>query len=241
VKKHLIVVLLACSSVVSAAVPAAAATITLSAATRGWYRPTGVTNGTSATNNYISGDCRGAVCGVESDDMRNWFNFDLSAVSGTVISARLLLDIRPGGGADGYASTSSASETYTVFDVSPGNVGSLGTSSVAIHTDLGSGVTFATYIATSASLGTTASISLNAAGLAALQAAFGGAFAVGGAVTTLNGVADDEYVFGFSHITPNQTRLEITTQDAVPEPGTWLLFGTGVALLATRRMKQLLK
>jgi PEP-CTERM motif len=228
-------VAIACLLIVTAVVPASAATITLSAVNRGWYDETGSSNGSTAGNNYIAGDCGGAVCAGDTGEFRNWFAFNLAGISGPVVAARLLLDIPAN---NGYTSTSAASETYTVFDVSAANLGLLGSSSLAVYGDLGSGTTYATFLVTAAANGTTASIILNAAALANLNAALGGLFGFGGAITTLNGVADDEYVFGFSGVGGVQTRLEITTSDVVPEPGTCMLLGTGIALLAARRHRK---
>ncbi len=130
----------------------------------------------------------------------------------------------------GYFSTSGASETYTLFDISPGNYPRLGRDSVPIWTDLGSGTSFGAHIATAANAGgTIIAIVLNDDGLAAIQAALGGSFALGGAITTLNGIADDEYLFGYSGLA-NQARLAIT----VPEPATGALLALGLGGLAIR-------
>jgi len=216
----------------------AASTITLSDTIRGWYMANGSANGATAGNNYFAGDCLVFSCsGADSRDFRNWFEFDLSGLSNPITSATLLLD-NP---SNGFNSTSDASETYSLFDIAPGNVASLGANSLAIWADLGSGSAYGSYIATIADDGKTVSIALNANALAAINAALGGQFALGGAITTLNAVADNEYLFGFT--TPNLFHSQLQLTDAgpstVPEPTSLLLLTTGLtSLVARKRMRR---
>jgi hypothetical protein len=230
VRKRFWIVPLSVISGLGGAVPSAGATTLLDAAARGWYIESGGVNGAAADNNYLAGDCGGASCQGVHTDARDWFEFDLSGISGAVTSAVLLLDV-PSGSPPGYDSDAATSETYVLFDIALGNVGSLGTPSAAIWADLGSGTTYGSHVAASSDIGTTLSIPLNAAGLSAINAVLESHFALGGAITTLNGVQDDEYLFGFSNGSSNHTRLELTV---VPEPHTALLLGAGLLGLALR-------
>jgi hypothetical protein len=225
-------------SLLLSAAAAGAAVIVLDADARGRYNETGSSNGADSANNYIAGDCRGPVCKGTSADLRNWFRFDQSSVSGSVIAATLLLDVPDAltGPGLGYASTSDASETYTLFDVSAASAAGLGTDSLAIWTDLGTGTSFGSHVATSADNGTTVSIVLNADALAAINASLGSDFVLGGAITTLNAVADDEYLFGYTFSPPPyHTRLLLTTTQSVPEPAALALFGIALAGLGFSR------
>jgi hypothetical protein len=107
---------------------------------------------------------------------------------------------------------------------------------VAIFDDLGSGTTFGSYVASAADNGTTISITLNAAGIAALNAAAGSTIAFGGVLTTLSPPAN-QYVFGFSTATfveDDVRRLDLTV---VPEPASLTLVGLGLAAVLTRRRR----
>lgn len=217
--------------VLVAGVPASAATI--DATDSGWYN----VSGTHFTHidNYIVGAGNGTL-------YHNFFVFDLTSVTGLVVSASLEL-YNPDNALPslkGYISPD-ATETYTLYDVSTpiatvqaSNVGAAGQ---AVYNDLGSGVDFGQLTVSAADNGSIVSIVLNAAGLGALNAAVGGQFALGGALTTLGG-ADTEYVFGFSVAldNPDVRRLMIATR-AVPEPALLLLLGPAIAVALRRRAR----
>jgi hypothetical protein len=80
-------------------------------------------------------------------------------------------------------------------------------------------------------------IALNADGISALNAARGGLFAVGGAISTL-GSPGAEYVFGFSVAigNPDLRQLELETT-SVPEPTMMVLLGSAAVLAARRRWR----
>jgi hypothetical protein len=227
------------------ATSAVAATITLDAAFRGGYRSSGANNGTSPGNNYVAGECLtiGTIfCGVAPGvpETRNWFEFNLSSVSSPVTAATLLLQ-EPGG--VGFGSSISPTLTYTLYDISASDAAALGGVSTAIFADLGSGTSFGSYVASSAdnNANETVAISLNAAALSLINANLGSSFALGGAITPLNGIDDTAYLFGFTSQFES-TRLQLTTQDAstpVPEPGTIVLVGSAFALLTARKKRVL--
>jgi hypothetical protein len=214
-----------------AATPARADVI--NAMDSGWYTNAGTHN--AAIDNYLVGDFTGAV-------YHNFFVFDLTAVVDEIVSASIHLynpdNALPG--LRGYVSPD-PTETYELYDVttpiatlSATHVGAAG---IAIHNEIGSGTVLGQTTASAADNGTTISIVLNADGLAALNAAKGGLFALGGAVTTL-GAPGNEYIFGFSVAldNPDVRQLEFTT--AVPEPATLTLLGIGAAFFGHRRVRR---
>jgi hypothetical protein len=78
-------------------------------------------------------------------------------------------------------------------------------------------------------------VTLNAAGLAAFNAALGGSFAFGAALTSLSD-GPNEYVGGMS---TDQHPTDIVGETAVvPEPTSLFLLGTGVATLLGRTVQQ---
>jgi hypothetical protein len=117
---------------------------------------------------------------------RNYTTFTLSSWTPTILSAELRI-FNP---ATGYSSPD-PTETYTLFDVSA-TAAALDTTrpagdptGMAIFDDLGSGTIYGTRTVSSADNNTSVSIPLNAAAVAALNAAIGSTISFGGAITTL--------------------------------------------------------
>jgi hypothetical protein len=160
-----------------AAAPAAEALTIINAAARGWYSDTGSSNGLLSTNSYYVGDC----CNGLPSDTRNWFEFDLTEVTSSVTGATLLLDMNQF--SIGFESDTGV-ETYELFDVLPANMAGLGSDSLAIWGDLGTGTSYGTHEATASDVGTTVAITLNSAAIAAINASLGSSFALGGLLTT---------------------------------------------------------
>ncbi len=204
----------ACLALAASLASTVHAQVTLNALNRGAYDSTGIfgTGGSGTpSGNYLAG----LYTGLE---YRDFFNFDLTSVSGTILSAQLVINNN-----NTIQSSPDASETLGIFDYS-GSIASLvgGTGGVTAFNDLGTGTSFGSLSLPTTSFSGTgnATINFNAAGIAALNAALGGQFAVGGALTTISSTAN-QYVFGGTIDFP-ATQLVLTT---VPEP-------SGVSLLA---------
>jgi hypothetical protein len=198
---------------------------------RGWYPPTGLHD--PFILNYIVGDWRTSF---GNNDSRNFFVFDLSTVTQPIATAKLALFV-PGPSPPGFFS-GDGSENYELHDVSTPIATLLnGTGGVAAHTDLGSGVVYGSRTMTAADMGSVVEISLNAAAISALDAATG-LIGFGGSITTLDGLANDEYVFGWTNgwltnqIETTQLRLTL-----VPEPSSVVLClaATFATLMRRRR------
>jgi hypothetical protein len=204
-----------------------AAMITVNALDQGWYNDDG--EHFPLIENYAAGIC--VPCSAAAVVFRNFFIFDLSGVSGPVTSATLRLSTRNFLSGD-------LTETYTLFDVStPLASLAAGTGGVAAFNDLGGGVSYGSRIYSESDDDFVRDILLGPSGVAAVQAALGGGFGIGGAVTSLSGNHDFESIFG-ENSDPFTISLVLNTGRAVPEPATMMLVGTALACLAVRRRRR---
>jgi hypothetical protein len=230
---------LAAACVLSGAGGASADTITRNTIDRGWFDSTGRHN--SDITNYVAGF---VPFPGTPETYRNFFVIDLTAITEPVLGARLILrnplaNESELGAPAGFASPQ-GQETFTLFDVStPASV--LQNSQVGqtgVFADLGGGVIFGTVDLDATVNGTDVAIVLTEEGVAAVNAARGGLWAVGGAITTLDpaNTTEPERLFAGTNW-PNsagdgRTYLELK----VPAPGAAVVM-LGLGALAARRRR----
>lgn len=177
-------------------------TYELDAIDSGWYADSG--NHLPHLTNYLAGECYLPQCS-QVVRHRNFFVFDLSAVSGEIFSATLTIENPP----DGYNSAD-PSESWTAFKVTT-PITSLvagGSGLTSIYDDLGSGPTYGAASMNSASK--LVDVPLTGA-IPDIEAKSGNIFAVGGAVTTLDSAQNSEWVFGNSSGDLLVRKLKLTT------------------------------
>ncbi len=214
-----------------------ALTITLDAVDSGWFDQTGAH--TASNQNY-------AVGYDGAGELRNFFVFDVSSLplTETVLSVTLRV-WNPAAGVptpawtDGYDSPD-ATETYELHEVlllpAAPPVDQVG--NLLAFNDLGDGPVFGSHAASAADNGTLVDILLNAAGVAAVDAAVGN-FVLGGLLTTLAASGLTEEVF-FGNTDPPgvgpSTRQLIVV--LTPEPGTAALLGLGLIAITSARQRR---
>jgi len=199
--------------------------------TSGWY--TESSSSGQSNENYL--------VGMRGGEYRNFFVFDLtSLLNETVVSATLRLwnpiqDL-PDQLYDGYESVD-PTETYEVVEVTtPAATLLIGVAlAMPVYQDLGDGTAYASRVFNAADNGTNVDIALNAAAVAAIDAAVG-LYALGGHLTTLGASPFDlETVFGGT----SETSLrELVIETApVPEPASAALVAIGLIALGIRRAR----
>ena len=172
---------------------------TLNAVATGAYNQ----QGAHFTDNYAVGWY--ATSNPGDLEGRDYFVFDLSSVTGTIIAGFLRVSTAP----PGYLRYGSddPSETFTLFDVAATPITTLVNGSgngVSAFNDLGAGTSYGSRVVT-ANPGATIDVNLNGSGVAYLQSNANGLVVMGGAITTLaKAVNDDEFLFNAT--TAAQTR-----------------------------------
>lgn len=188
----------------------------------------------TGTGNFVTG-FSGAEPGspTQNEELRSFFRFDLTGISGTVLSADFQVELPTGG----YRSTDTL-ETFALFDIL-GHPADLTPSPLPVGTfaDLGTGTLFGSGTVAFSNEGTLLTLSLNAAAVAEINGSLGGTFAMGGAVTSL-ARQTDETEFVWANSAGKVTAQLVLGFDAapeptaVPEPGTGLLLVAGLGVLA---------
>jgi hypothetical protein len=226
------VVLLSLTAVVGSAL---ADVVNINASERGWVCPpanqlcTSANNGANPSNNYFAG-AESSTDGSVLAEVRNWFEFAIpSLTGGPLTSATLSLDdfVHEGGNL-----------TYAVYGLNGRPL---------IFSDVTTSSPYGSVSTTDTSSGTTITITLNAAALAAIGADQGGNIFIGGidsaenlspcAITVDCAVGD----FGSTQRingTFNTVLTLTTTQAAVPEPFSAALLATMILLLAGVAMRR---
>jgi PEP-CTERM motif len=208
--------------------PFASADQIINASERGWVCTTvggcPNNNGADPGNNYLAGGG-----GLGAVQFRDWFEFAIPTLTGSLVSATLNLDEPPAvsGGVSG-GGHGGGSLTYAVYGLSAQPLAFL---------DVTTANPFALPVTTSsADDGTTISITLNSAALAAIAAHQGGHIFIGG-IDSGESSSTTAYDFGASDGLSNVTSLRLTTAPtAVPEPSSILLVASvGLLLVVLRR------
>ncbi|CAD5976958.1 Ig-like domain-containing protein [Planktothrix agardhii] len=196
----------------------------IAATDTGWYDNSG-SHGPSNTN-YLVGDY--------NFKYRNWMAFNLPTFTTPVTSAKLQIKAYQYSSAD-------LSETYELRDVTTpvSTLTAGGSGLTSIYNDLGDGTIYGSRSFTGADSNQTVTIDLNSALVSAINAKSGQSFALGGQITTLDGIDNSEYIFGSSNsLSPNtDVQLLLTYGPTDTTPPTASSFSpvdnaTGVAVAA---------
>jgi hypothetical protein len=185
-------VMLACTIVASMA---SAAIVQLDAIYSGWYGNNG---------RHIAGNDNYAIGDYEVTDglvTRNFFVFDLSGIGTALPIGAATLSVYNPSSPNGYDSAD-PTETWSLWDVYHSIADLTANHAVAdpvglsIYDDLGGTNFLGSKVVSAADNGSLISVLLNNNALALLNAARGSQWAVGGSLTSLDGVDNTEFLFG---------------------------------------------
>lgn len=182
--------------------------VVVDAFSTGWWDSTGFH--LAANTNYAAGFCSAADCAGGAELVNNFFAFDLSHVGLSLIeSATLSIGNDP----SGYINPNPTA-LYSAYDVStPASVLTAdGSGNVGVFTDLGSGKLFGTYLSSPADDGTQVEFALSADAINAINA-------------VLQGNGNDGFNFAIGGVLQLQ-------ETPIPEPGSLVLLGSGLFVLA---------
>lgn len=200
----------------AAAGPASAEEIRIQALDMGWYNSDGSHD--AFNNNTLTGF-------LGATEYRSFYIWTLPALNGTVTAAKIEFDLPYSLGVAGFGD-----QNGRVFDVTAASLGNLsltdgGGNGLGIFADLGAGSSYADFSIGPADALTLFQFSLNANGLAALQAASAQSFAMGIQNVTPGNSGD---YFLFSSMSTSGSQTLVLTVQAVPEPSAALLMTAGV-------------
>ena len=185
---------------------------------RGWYENASGFH-IPSNDNYFTGNTGGSF-------LNDFFVFNLAGQSGPVTSATFSA-FNPSTG-----NSISSPEIFTLYEVTTpiATLVAGGSGLVAIHTDLGNGTVYGSVTVNPGDFNQFINVTLNSAGLAAINSNLGGQFAFGGSL----GANPSGFVFGNTGIGNPQNgdtflNLQSNNVSAVPEPATMTMLGIGVA------------
>ncbi|MEL7546650.1 MAG: VPLPA-CTERM sorting domain-containing protein [Pseudomonadota bacterium] len=167
-------------SILFFSIPAHAASFNITSFDNGWYRNDG-SHGPTNTNVFTGRS--------GSSELRSFFAFDLSQLTGLNVLS-VTISFR---GANGRYRSSDPSETLGLFDVTtPINPLVSGAGGISAFNDLGSGISYGSYVYTDSNESNMDpfSVALNGSAISFLNSVLSGAdkrFAIGGAILSLDG------------------------------------------------------